>query len=161
MENNLTECGGVRVNQVCYCGEVAVIMCKLTGKQHFGFKSNIANICTIFNYSVNVTQSPTTAITSGNGISASIDNVSTPTTTFTFTTTVDSVSPTTTPQDDNTTSINNTVLGAVIGVLVALVAIVLITVVCIVVGYMRKKKSAKHQQRYINIKQYNMHALQQ
>ena len=50
---------------------------------------------------------------------------------------------TNTSQDDNTTSINNTALGAVIGVLVALVAVVLITAVCIVVVYMCKKRSAK------------------
>ena len=56
---------------------------------------------------------------------------------------------TNTSQDDNTTSINNTALGAVIGVLVALVAVVLITVVCIVVVYMCKKRSAIYQQRYI------------
>ena len=77
-----------------------------------------------------------------------LTDTSTTTSTGNVTLPADSVSPTITSQEDNTTSINNTALGAVIGVLVALVAVVLITHVCIALLYMYKKKSAVHQERY-------------
>ena len=62
------------------------------------------------------------------------------------------IPPATTSQDGNIISINNTTLGAAIGVVVTLVAVVLITVVCTVAVYMYKKMSAVHQQRYSNSK---------
>ena len=52
--------------------------------------------------------------------------------------------------NDNTTSVNNTVMGAVIGVPVSLVAAVLITIVCIALLYLYKRRSAVNQQKQQN-----------
>ena len=141
MEDELKECGNkngvVHITDDCPCDNVTGVTCQPAGKQETLYAYWYRLISKTF--TVTVTQSDTSDTTT-----TTIDPSTTSQETVTTITTTDSVSSPMTSQDadGNTSTITTTdivpplstitVLGAVIGVLVALVAVALITL-CIVV----------------------------